>query len=63
MVFGSCHGRKTSTNVVVAVRWNIVPVGVPRPGIDSVVPVTTQDDGAPIRPALVWHPFFVLAVA
>ena len=49
MVFGSGHGRKTSTDVVVTVRRNVVPVGVPRPGIASVVPVATQDDGAPIK--------------
>jgi len=63
MVFGSGHGSKTRRDVVVTVRWNVVPVGVPRPGINSVVPVTTQDDGAPIRPALVWHFFSVRAAA
>ena len=55
MVFGSGHGRKTSTDVVVTVRWNDVPVGVPRPGIAPVVPVATQDEGTPIKSDLSWH--------
>jgi hypothetical protein len=50
MVFGSCHGRKPRRNVVVTIPRIVVPVGGPRAGIGPVVPVATQDDGAPIKP-------------
>jgi hypothetical protein len=49
MVFISCHCSETSTNVVVGVPRMIVPVGRTRTRIGFIVPVTTQDDGDPIK--------------
>ena len=60
VVRDNCHSREARPVVVVRVPGRVVPVGVTRTGVRTVVPVASQDDGAPVTPCTSFTLFWFL---